>query len=157
MKKELQNIISGIGLGHIKFGISREQIEVLLGEPDEVEETDLGEESLSETWHYDELEVSMSFDQDEDWKLVAISVSSDFYEFEGLKLIGLTTTDFLAQLQEIGVEDVELEDSMTEDKVLFEHYYSEDKAMSFWLEDGVVADVQWTIVFVDENTIDWPQ
>lgn len=157
MKKDLQNIISGIGLGYLKFGITREQVKSFLGEPDEVEKSDLDDESLSETWHYDDLELSMSFDQEEDWKLVAISVSSDFYEFEGLKLIGMTKDEFLSVLEEKGIKDIELEDSITEDKVLLEHYFSDAKAMSFWVEDGVVADVQWTIAFIDEDTVDWPQ
>lgn len=156
MKKGIQNIISGVGLGDLKFGLSKAQVEAIMGEPEEVETSDAEDEAKSETWHYDKQYLSMSFDEEEDWKLVAISVSSDFYEFEGEKLIGLKKSDLLSKLSEIGVEDLVLEDTITEGDVLLESYFSDEKSMSFWLEDGAVADVQWTILFIDEDTIDWP-
>ena len=58
---QLKNITPGIGLGVLRFGMTREQIKQLLGAPDEI----VNEEADSETWHYDELDLSLNFDQEE--------------------------------------------------------------------------------------------
>ena len=68
MKKELKDIKPGIGLGNLKFGMSRAEVKLMLGEPtfvDKYSHSD-SDEDLTESWEYEELELSMSFDEDED-------------------------------------------------------------------------------------------
>ena len=77
MKQEIKNIQFGIGLGIIKFGMSRDQVKIILGEPNE-KELHYDEDAnidASELWHYDDLDISISFDQEEDWKLVTLAVT----------------------------------------------------------------------------------
>ena len=33
----------------------------------------------------------------------------------------------------------------------------EDKSLSFWLNDDVLDEIQWTPFFIDEDTLDWPK
>lgn len=159
MKKEFQQIKAGVGLGALKFGATREEVKVLLGAPDATEETQNSDEEgdLSESWHYDALELSMSFDQEEDWRLVTLAVTSDFYEFEGKTLIGLSRADLVSTLAKLEVEDLDLEDSDGEEASTHELYTSDDLGLNFWVEDDKVTEVQLSLLFIDEETIDWPE
>ena len=159
MKNELQKIISGVGLGELKFGATREQVKALLGEPDAVEQISNSDsdEDRSESWHFDALELSMSFDEEEDWRLVTLAVTSDFYELEGIKLIGLSRADFITTLEKMDVDDLELEDDDDEEEAVHELYSSDDLGLNFWVEDNKVTEVQLSLLFIDEETIDWPE
>ena len=97
---DLKEIKSGVGLGNIKFGMTRSQVKVILGEPSEIEKFSYSEtdEDLTESWHYDELDLSAGFDEDVDWRLVTLAVSSPDYEFMGKKLIGLDSDELLSAL-----------------------------------------------------------
>ena len=80
MLKELKEIKPGVGLGFLKFGMSRDQVKELLGEPaliDKYSHSDAANDG-TESWEYDELFLSISFDEAENWKLMMFSVSSGF-------------------------------------------------------------------------------
>ena len=65
MKKEIKEIIPGVGLGTLKFGMTRDDVKKLVGKPDEVENLPGFEEEVNdelESWHYDEHEFSLVFD-----------------------------------------------------------------------------------------------
>ena len=63
------------------------------------------DKDLTESWEYEELYLSISFDQAENWKLMMISVTSDFYELEEVSLIGLSEKKLIDQLDEIDLGD----------------------------------------------------
>jgi hypothetical protein len=158
MKNEFKEIIPGVGLGAIKFGYSREQIKKLLGEPDDIESysyTD-SEEDMTESWHYDELELSLSFDEAEDWKLVTISVSSEFYLYKGFSPVGMSKQNFLSEIKKQNLSDLEYEDFATEESENQELYFTELQGINFWLDDAVVTEVQWGPLFLDDTTVNWP-
>lgn len=158
MKAELKKIISGYGLGELKFGSTRDEVKALLGEPDavECESNSDDEDDVTESWHYDSLELSMSFDQEEDWRLVTFAVTSDFYTFEDESFIGMSKSDLESSMEKLDVEDLDVE--INEDKTAtHELYFSEELALNFWVEDDKVTEVQWSLLFIDEDTIDWPE
>ena len=159
MKKEFQKIISGVGLGELKFGSTRAQVKAILGDPDAVEKSSYSDsdEDQTESWHYDALELSMSFDADEEWRLVTLAVTSDFYEFEGVKLIGLSRAEFISTLEKMDVDDLELEDNDGDDAPVHELYSSDELGLNFWVEDDKLTEVQLSLLFIDEETIDWPE
>jgi len=59
--------------------------------------------------------LSLNFDEDEDWRLVMISVTSDFNELNGKKLIGLNQDELMAQLDKMKLEDTNIEDFESEE------------------------------------------
>ena len=79
-----KNIELGKGVDNLKFGLTREKVALLMGEPSEKETIDGDDEmGTSEAWHYDELELSLTFDEDDDWKLTTIAASSPEFTFDG--------------------------------------------------------------------------
>lgn len=159
MKEELKNIIAGRGLGSLKFGQSRDQVKTILGDPDEIETDSFteSEEDLIESWHYDELELSLSFDEEDDWKLITIAVSADFYRFKNLNIIGMKKADLMNELKKLKIQDLEYEDCSTEESPTHELYSSDSLGMNFWLDESEVTEIQWGPLLKDKYTIIWPK
>jgi len=159
MKKQLKEIKLGIGLGPIRFGMTKAEVKLILGAPTNVEIFSYSDsdEDMTECWDYQELDLSLNFDEEENWKLTMISVTSKFYELEGVSLIGLNGEGLLAQLNKLNIGKVEIEDFSEEDIFDNELIEIEDKSLSFWLNDDVLDEIQWTPFFIDEDTLDWPK
>ena len=159
MKKELKDIKPGYGLGVLKFGMSRAEVKLMLGEPsftDKYSHSD-NENDLTESWEYDDLELSLSFDEEESWKLTMMSVNSDFYEFEGKSLIGKAEKDILTELASLKLEDIYLEDVSDRDGDNHKVIEIDEKSINFWFVDGVLDEIQWSPLFIDDDTIKWPE
>jgi len=155
----MKEIIIGQGLGPIKFGMTREQVEALLGEPDEViENVDIDEDldDESEDWHYDELEISATFDILDGWRLSTLATSSEDATLNGRKLIGMERNQLLETLQDMGFENLVFEDWSDDESTDHQLVQCDDAAMNFWLDDGELNEIQWGVRYIDDETIDWP-
>lgn len=149
-----QEIKIGRGLNNILFGISRNTLKKQLGEPTEIDNYNAGEddEYLTEAWHYDNYEISASFDEEDDWKLTTLSTSSPQATIDGKKIIGLSLSevkDIIAPLQ-LGDED---EEEMEDNQLLLSIVAS---SINFWFENGKLSEVQWGVLWKDEDTPKWP-
>jgi len=157
MKEHLKDIRPGIGLGSLVFGNTREQVRALLGEPSEVERYALSEfeDDETEAWHYDELFLSLSFDQEHDWKLSSLAVSSDEYTLEGESLVGRKKDEILEEFRKRQwgepVEDEEISREDPRNSL----YHVEQGSLSLWFEDDEVTEVQIGPHVRDEEVI-WP-
>ena len=172
MRKELKDIRPGQGLGLLKFGMTRHQVRMLLGEPDEMDALVYNEEGsdevdalvyneegsdAGEAWHYDTLELSVSFDRHADWKLVSMAVSSPEYTFNGTPLIQLNKTELLRQLKMLGISDLDQEDLSTSDAPNYHLLSSEGLCINFFLEEDKLSEIQWSPLFEEDDTIIWPE
>lgn len=159
MKNQLKEIKPGIGLGPVKFGMSRAEVKLILGEPSNIEKFSYSDsdQDLTESWEFEDQGISLSFDEEEKWKLTMISITSKFYELEGKSLIGLNIEDLLEQLYKFNYGNVDVEDCSDDD--IFDNKLIDivEKSISFWLNDDVLDEIQWTPFFIDEDTIDWPE
>jgi hypothetical protein len=159
MKNQLKEIKLGVGLGPVKFGMTRAQVKFILGEPSNKETFSYSDsdDDLTECWEYQELALSLNFDEEEDWKLTMISVTSDFYQLEGVSLVGLDGEALLDKLNKLNIGEIEIED-FSEDEIFNNELIEiEEKSVSFWLNDDVLDEIQWTPFFIDEDTLDWPK
>jgi len=158
MKQQLKEIKPGYGLGVLKFGMSRAEVKLMLGEPsfiDKYSHSD-SQNDLTESWEYADLEISLSFDEEEDWKLTVMSVTSNFYELDSKSFVGLSEEKALEKLTSFDEEELYLEDCSEidgEDNKVIEIV---DKSINFWFIDGVLDEIQWSPFFIDDDTIDWP-
>ena len=152
------DIKSGTGLGDLKFGMNRETLKSLLGEPDEVEQYSLSgaDDDQTESWHYDEIELAVSFIKVDDWKLVSLTTSSEDSLFKGSGMIGLSQKDLKSELKKLEVTDLETEDCSTEETPNLKLLFSMNEGMNFWLEEGIVTDVEWGVKYLNDEEIAWP-
>ena len=152
---EKQEIKIGKGLNSILFGTSRNSLKKLLGEPTEIDSYDAGEddnEYLTEAWHYDEFEISASFDEEDDWTLTTFSTSDKNATIDGKKVIGLTVEQIKEYIDSIGLEEPEVEE-MEDNQTLVSYLKS---CINFWFENGKLSEVQWGVQWKDEDTPKWP-
>ncbi|WP_424961158.1 hypothetical protein [Ekhidna sp.] len=159
MEKVQVEILPGVGLGKLKFGMSREEIKTMLGEPDHQEVTHYGddESDKSDAWEYHPLRLDLSFEEAEDWRLTIISVSSEDYLFKGSSLIGLNQEELMEELELQGVSDLEIEDLSSEDHPEQLLISSQSLGINFWLHKDILEEIQWGPLFEDEHTIRWPE
>jgi hypothetical protein len=158
MSNNLLEITPGEGLGSIKFGMTREQIQTMLGEPDEKESYTHDEqgEDITESWHYDDKEISVSFEKVEGWKLCTIAVSDPACTLDGHNIIGMTREELEDVLEDMGITELIEDDWSTDETPDYISLTCEDQEIVFWIEEGIVMDVQWGPFFIDEDTIRWP-
>ncbi|MFV0345233.1 MAG: hypothetical protein ACK5IQ_03160 [Bacteroidales bacterium] len=155
-------VVLGKGTDSLSFGMKGKEVEKILGKADEVETMCLEEDSdeQSEVWHYDDLGLTLTFDDIEGWQLTSISSSSPTTVLDGIELIDLSE-DAVMQL----IEDKKLAEN--EGVGVFEGFADEipdakmiscpDNEISFWLDSDGVIEVQWGVLFEDdEETIKWP-
>lgn len=159
MEKNLTEIKIGQGLGILKFGMSRDQVKEILGEAGEMESYSYTntENDMAETWHYDALEVSLGFDEEDDWRLVSVSVTSDYCELNGNKLIGMKKEELEEVFNQIDIKDLETEDWSSEESPNHWLITSDSSGINFWLDDDVLSEIQWNPIFIDDDTIAWPK
>jgi len=158
MKKALIEIKPGQGLGVLKFGMSRSEVKLLLGQPSFIDEYSHSDSTndLTESWEYDDLALSISFDEEENWRLTMISVTSDFYQLDGKSLIGSKEENIIAALTSLKFKDIALEDCSEIDGENHKVIEIEEKSINFWFIDGVLDEIQWSPLFIDDDTIQWP-
>ncbi|UII28078.1 hypothetical protein LVD15_06530 [Fulvivirga maritima] len=159
MNIELKDIKPGEGLGTIKFGMTRDQVKEILGEADVVESysyTD-SDQDLTESWDYKELSLSLNFDEEDDWRLIVISVTSDFYQLEGETLIGQSEEKLKEVLAKVGMDDLEMEDWSSAESPDHKLIESNSHSVNFWINEGRLDEIQWSPQFIDDDTIKWPE
>jgi len=154
----MKDIKVGVGLGDIKFGISKEDLVKLIGEPTEKDTYNAsGEEEgyLTESWHYDEKEFSVSFDEEDNWRLTTIAVSSADFTLNGISVIGSTIDEALDLLKDTDLGDNELED--LSDEIVSQKLISFiDSSLNLWFEDDKLSEIQFGVLWEDEDTPKWP-
>ena len=141
----MKEVTIGSGYNDIKFGMSREQVKTILGEPDETDcFTSSDEEGdNTEAYHYDELELSVSFDELDEWKLTSIAVSAEDVTVEGDKLMGLSADNLLMKVEEKELGEFEREDISSPEVPDHEVVSFPESSINFWLEGGVVTEIQF--------------
>ena len=158
MKNPSKTIAAGVGLGTLKFGLTRDELRAQIGEPDEIDAFSYSEdeEDLTEAWHYDELELSVTFDEALDWRMSSMAVSGADYELSGQKLIGLEQMKLTVELEKIGIGPLNFEDFSTEETPDHKLIAHEDSGLNFWMEGGSLSEIQWGPNLIDDDTIEWP-
>ena len=110
----------GIGLDQIKFGMERSEVKQILGDPSEKELFSYSEDEddLTEVWHYDDSELSLSFDEADDWKLIMMAGSDDTFTLQGKDIVGKSYEEVSSILNDLGFSTFETDDVSEYDKVI---------------------------------------
>ncbi|WP_462317874.1 hypothetical protein [Marinilabilia sp.] len=156
----MKKIELGKGLDNLIFGMTRDDFKKIMGEPDEVEAIENEEmpDELSEAWHYDEVELSASFDKLEEWRLTSLAVSSKDYSFEGVDLIGLSQQEVLDQLDIMGLGDISIEEVSDDEENSQQIATLLDVSLNLWFDNGVLSEIQWGPYWdEDEEDFIWPE
>ncbi len=158
MKINQVEIIPGVGLGEVKFGMTKDEVKEILGKPDEIikESYDNEGKDLYDSWEYHKLFADFSFDQDNEWRLSAISIYSDEYTLFDQTLIGLDKEELMDQFTELQLNDIEFEDMSSEESPDHHLFSSEKNQINFWLDLDILIEIQWSPLLDENESIIWP-
>lgn len=149
-------ILPGKGLPQLFFGTSREDVLALLGQPDDIDRYSDEEDFSSETWHYDDLELSLVVEEVEDWRVTTLTVSSDEFTLKGARLIGMSRAMLEKKIAELELGESQYEDWSDDEQDNFELVSIPDQNLNFWLLDGIVSEIQWGVAYNEQDEADWP-
>lgn len=155
----MQEITLGQGLDNLTFGITREDVSRILGEPSEKEHMEGDKESGAlEAWHYDEQNLSLAFEEDANWRLLSITSASPDVLFEGIDLIGLSQGEVMEQMEVFELGEFELED-LSEDGLLGQSVAANpDCSLNLFFDNDILAEIQWGPFWDDEKeSVIWPE
>ncbi len=155
----MKDILIGKGFEDIRFGMTRSEVKKVLGEPDEVDQYSSSEETddNTEAFHYDSIELSVSFDELDNWRLSSIAVSDADACIDGIKLVGLTDEELLEKVDALNLGEYDREDVSSPDSPDNEVITFQEASVNFWFEDGIVSEIQFGPLWDDENEeLIWP-
>ncbi|NVO31551.1 hypothetical protein [Hymenobacter lapidiphilus] len=141
----------GIGMGPLKFGASQDEVRSLMGEPEEIEESEDDDEFEHQAWNYLDEGYSLYFDREDDYRLSCIETDHPGIRLYGEAIHGRTPEQIQELMQRHGHEHSEIEKMDTgEMRISYEKemidMYFEDEEMQF-VNFGVFIDedleVQW--------------
>lgn len=158
---KLSNSISweirpGVGLDWLSFGLTRDMVRSLLGAPEDIEEDfeENGEGGLSVTWYYWDLELSLHFDEDDDFRLGTIETSSTNSLLNGFAPVGMSVETYIENLREMGIFDI---DYHQPDPDSSEHCLCVDSlGVDAWCDAGVIESIQFEVIRGDDDEKHWP-
>lgn len=144
MIDNIKQINIGKGLGTLHFGASKEQVLALLGEPSEIEKYTLSDldDDDTEAWHYDDLDLSLSFDEETNWQLSSIALSSDAYTLDGQALVGKSKDEVVAFFNAKGYDDIEEDEEVKQENADNCLLHVDKASISLWFEDDVLTEFQ---------------
>jgi hypothetical protein len=148
-----KDIRLGKGLGKIKFGLTMEEVEELVGEPEEVEESDEEDEFEHQAWNYWEEGYSLYFDKEDDYRLSCIETANREVQIWGDRVFEMSKEQILQLFADNGITDPEEEEAETGetrlsfDKEMIDLYFDEDQLIA--INFGV---------FINDNLeVVWPE
>jgi hypothetical protein len=150
-------IVIGRGIGLILFGMTRGELVDLLGEPNETYRPEEEGKAGWETYGYDIIKCSFSFDPVNDDKLVEIAVENGYFHIMHKIRVGLTKDELIRQsfLLKLGnhlAEDLDSEETPGRELISYETF-----GLNFYLDEGIVAVIQISALINSDGSILWPE
>jgi hypothetical protein len=142
----------GTGIGNIRFGYTMDQVRDIMGEPEEIEESDEDDEFEHKAWNYWEQGYSFFFDREDDYRLSCIQTENPEVLLFGQKVFDLTADEVKSLVQREGLTDFE-----TEKLESGETRLSYEKEMiDLYLEDGRLLAINFGVFINDDLEVQWP-
>ena len=115
---------------NINFGLKREEVRDILGEPSSIDKIKVTDYSDLECWTYDAHQIELIFDSEHYYQLSSISFASENVKVEGVAIIGLKEKKLLKKFPELYCQD-------EKDEIGYNYEYPGENMM-FWVSDGIV-------------------
>lgn len=141
----------GQGIGDLKFGLSMDDIEEIMGEPEEIEESDEEDEFEHKAWNYWDTGFSFYFDKEDDYRLSCIETANPNVTLWGQRIFEMSMNEVADLFKKKGIAEPEkekMENNVTclsYDKEMIDLYFEEGKllAVNFGVHMDDNLEVQW--------------
>ncbi|MBF0233559.1 MAG: hypothetical protein HQK62_11615 [Desulfamplus sp.] len=151
---DINSIKIGYGLGDLMFGAVKEECRKYLGDPDD-EDTEVfdGEEYLH--WYYDRWNIELCFEASENYRLGTIILEHDNALLGTEPIMGKSISEIESYLMKNNYSyAIEVEEMEDDEVVLID---VDDMECTFMFRKNVLEGVQWSYLWVDDDTPQWPK
>ncbi|MDX5419181.1 MAG: hypothetical protein LPK09_08180 [Hymenobacteraceae bacterium] len=148
-----KDIRLGKGLGKIKFGLTMEEVEELLGEPEEIEESDEEDEFEHEAWNYWEDGYSLYFDKEDDYKLSCIETANREVQIWGERVFEMSKAQVIQLFADHDITSPEEEEAETGETRIS---YEKEMVDLYFDEDQLIA-INFGVFINDNLEVIWPE
>jgi hypothetical protein len=148
-----KDIRLGKGLGKIKFGLTMEEVEDLIGEPEEVEESDEEDEFEHEAWNYWEEGYSLYFDKEDDYRLSCIETANREVQIWGERVFEMSKEQLMQLFADNGITGPEEEETETgETRLSFER-----EMIDLYFDEDQLIAINFGVFINDNLEVLWPE
>jgi hypothetical protein len=150
-----KDILLGIGYGEIRFGMSQEQVRKIFGDPDSTERMDYVDDGsqVDDIWDYNDPQLELTFTGDLDFKLTSIKTMDPSILLHEKRLMGSSIAEVESSLEQISINETDRESFDSE----IEQICCDDVGLDLWFEAGVLYAVEWSHLWLDDETPKWPE
>jgi hypothetical protein len=150
-------IVLGRGIGEILFGIPKQEIAEILGAPDEIENPEDPEKADWETYCYNSIKCSFSFNPDLDERLVEIVVENGYFHIGRKIRVGVSRKDLLNFGVELKLGIPIIQDRSSKEFPAHELISYKQAGLHLWLDNGVISAIQVSPLSDEKGFIIWPE
>ena len=150
-------IVLGRGIGGILFGIPKKEVAEILGAPDEIEHPEDPERDDWETYSYNSINCSFSFDPHHQDRLVEIVVENGYFHIGRKIRVGVRKEDLLRFGVELKFGTCVIEDVRSEEFPSHELFSYHQVGLHLWLDNGIISAIQISPFSSQENLLIWPE
>lgn len=145
-------IALGKGISNIYFGYTMDQVKEIMGEPEEIEESDEDDEFEHKAFNYWEQGYSFFFDREDDYRLSCIQTENNDVKLFNVNLFQAPSQDVKALLQKHGVVDYETEKLETGEV----RWSFEKEMLDLYFEDDKLIAINFGVFINDDLEVQWP-
>ncbi|TGE10575.1 hypothetical protein EU556_00335 [Hymenobacter fodinae] len=149
---EENEITLGVGMGPLKFGASMDEVRALMGEPEEIEESEDDDEFEHQAWNYLEEGYSLYFDREDDYRLSCIETDHPGIRLYGEAIHGKTPEEIQELMQRHGHEQSEVEKMDTGEMRLS----YEKEMIDMYFDEDQLQFVNFGVFINDDLEVQWP-
>lgn len=152
-------IIPGVGIGCIKFGMSQSEVINVLGKPDEINEFEYveGEHDWYFELYYLNKGLAFSFNADDSYKLGQISITAKGHLLFSKDVLGYKIIQLQEFLSNITNELPKYENCTWGKTESYELLNLESYGLLFWFKSGILDELVCSYLFENDNeTVIWP-
>ena len=97
-------IVLGTGMGPLRFGATMDEVRTLVGEPEEIDESEDDDEFEHQAWNYyeDDHLLSLYFDREDDFRLSCIETDNPGLRLYGEPIHDRTVEEIQQLMERIG-------------------------------------------------------
>jgi len=154
----MKTIRLGRGIEEITFGVSKDELQNVLGEPDHVDSFENETPNLGEThvWSYEKLQLSFTFEEIDQFKLGMISTHGDQQVLRDSIRVGMNKQLVLDTLEELNMTNYAEEDHSTLENPNHSLVAVDDKSLYLWFDNDSLSEIQWFPYYDEDEEIIWP-
>jgi len=139
-------------MGPLRFGASMDEVRELMGEPEEIEESDDDDEFEHQAWNYLDEGYSLYFDREDDYRLSCIETDHAGMRLFGEAIHGLSVEKIQDLMRRQNVDEAEVE-TMETGEVRLSY---EKQMIDLYFDEDELQFVNFGVFINDDLEVQWP-